>query len=90
MPKQTIIVKKAIAPTRKEAEKIARRFADRIYTSRYDKRIKAWRFRQRPPDCFVEENSYGQKCIPLRGVKNSVCIVYARLKRGAAKRRACR
>lgn len=45
--KQTIIIHKSIAKTRMEAEKIARRYADRIYTSRETKNT--YRFRQIPP-----------------------------------------
>ena len=86
---QTVTVKKAIAETRGEAQTIAEKFADRIYTSRYDKPRREWRFRQRPPDCFVER-TYGQKCINYKGVKNSVCMVYAKLKKTAKKRKACR
>lgn len=86
---QTVVVKKALAKTRAEAKKIAEKFADRIYTSRYDEPRKEWRFRQRPPDCFLER-SYGQKCINYGGVRNGVCLVYAKFKKSARKRKACR
>lgn len=86
---QTVVVKKEVAKTRAEARKIAEKFAERIYTSRFDEPRQEWRFRQRPPDCFVER-SYGQKCVDYRGVKNGVCMVYAKLKKNARKRKACR
>lgn len=80
--KQTILVAKAAAPTRKAAERMARRHADRIYTSRETKTF--WRFRQRPPGCF----SGGFKQVRIRGGK--VQILYGTLKKGAEHRRACR
>lgn len=87
--KQTIVVKEAVARTRKGAENVAKKFADRIYTSRFDKARREWRFRQRPPGCFVP-NTYGQKCIRQKGVEKGVCIVYATLKKGAKRRKACK
>ena len=86
---QTVIVKQAVARTRKQAAKVVRKLGKRTHTSRFDRRLKAWRFRQRPPSCF-EESSYGQKCFNKRGVKNGVCLVYARFGRGAKKRKSCR
>lgn len=86
--KQTVIVRKSAAPTRKAAEKLARRHADRIYTARETE--KSWRFRQRPPDCFVRRKrglSFRTFCVPP---DRSVCIVYGELKKGAEKRKACR
>ena len=82
--KQSVIVRKTLARTRAQAERIARRHADRIYTSREQKG--EWRFRQRPPDCFVE-NTFRRFCVPPKG---EVCIVYGRLKPGAERRKACR
>lgn len=87
--KQTIVVKEAVARTREAAKKIARKFADRLYTSRFDEARKEWRFRQRPPSCFVQ-NTYGQKCIRQKGVEKGVCIVYATLKKGAKRRASCK
>jgi hypothetical protein len=82
---QTVLVKKSAAPTRAAAEKLARPHADRIYTSREDKNY--WRFRQRPPGCFTEGPfTYTTKCIR----NGKVCLVYARLKKGAEARKACR
>lgn len=83
--KQTVIVKKTAAPTRREAGRIARRFADRIYTSRYDRARREWRFRQRPPGCFVK-STFRTWCKPGK----DVCVVYGRLKKGAEKRSSCR
>lgn len=85
---QTVIVKKTVAPTRADAKRLVKdHFKKRTYTSR--ETPTTWRFRQRPPDCFKPKD-YGQKCIPIRGVKNGVCLVYATLKRGARKRKSCR
>lgn len=81
--KQTVIVKKASAATRKAAEKIARRHADRIYTSR--ETTDSWRFRQRPPSCFVR-GTLRMFLLP----NGKVIIVYGTLKTGAEKRKACR
>jgi len=82
---QTVLVKKSAAPTLKEARKLARQHADRIYTSREEKNT--WRFRQRPPACFTGGPfSYTTKCIR----NGKVCLVYARLKKGAEARKACR
>jgi hypothetical protein len=79
--KQTVIVKKSAAKTRSRAAKVAKKYADRIYTSRETKNV--WRFRQRPPSCF----SGGMRtwCKPDK----SVCVVYGTLKSGASKRKAC-
>ena len=57
MPKpnlQTVIVSKDVARTRAKATKVARKFANRIYTSRETKT--SWRFRQRPPKDFVQKS----------------------------------
>lgn len=80
--KQTILVSKAAAPTREEAERIARRHADRIYTSRETANF--WRFRQRPPGCFTG----AFRSEKIRNGK--VILVYGTLKKGAEKRRSCR
>lgn len=81
--KQTVIVKKSVAKTRSAAAKVAKKHADRIYTSRETKDV--WRFRQRPPGCF-QEGSMRTWCKP----GNGVCIVYGTLKKGAEKRKACK
>jgi hypothetical protein len=83
--KQTVLVKKTAARTRAAAAKLARRHADRIYTARETKNY--WRFRQRPPDCFVKGRRFRTFCIPPG---RSVCVVYGRIRKGAEKRRACR
>lgn len=80
--KQTVLVSKAAAPTRAAAERIARRHADRVYTSRETENF--WRFRQRPPNCF----SGGFRQVRIRGGK--VQILYGTLKKGAKRRKACR
>lgn len=53
--KQTIIVNKKVAKTRKQALKKAKPHADRIYTSR--ETSQSFRFRQRPPKDF-NSNSF--------------------------------
>jgi len=73
---QTVIISKEIAATRDEATLIARRFANRIYTSRGTKT--SWRFRQRPPDDFVKSSFRTFKVPDFEGVT----LVYGRLKRG--------
>lgn len=80
MPKQTVIVRKSRARTRTQAEKLARKYADRIYTSRETKT--SWRFRQRPPSCFLTMRTV---CFD-----NGVCLVVGKLKRGARSKRGCR
>lgn len=82
---QTVLVRKSAAPTLEAAKKLARPHADRIYTSRETKNY--WRFRQRPPGCFTE-GPYTYKTECIRGGK--VCLVYARLKKGAQERKSCR
>lgn len=79
---QSVIVKKSHprARGRASAAHVARKFADRIYTSR--ETGTSWRFRQRPPDCF---SSMKTVC-----PKPDVCLVTGRLKRGARSRRSCR
>lgn len=80
MPKQTVIVQKSAAKTRAKAAKLARKYADRIYTSR--ETSTSWRFRQRPPDCFLTMKTV---CF-----KDGICLVVGKLKRGACSRRSCR
>lgn len=80
---QTVLVRKFAAPTRSKAVQLARQHADRIYTSRETR--KSWRFRQRPPACFVPE-SFRTKCIR----DGKVCLVYGELAKGASKRKGCR
>lgn len=84
---QTVTVRKEVAPTRKGAERLVREyFKKRTYTSR--ETTNTWRFRQRSPECF--SRFFGQKCIPIKGVKNGVCLLYGKLKKGASKRKSCR
>lgn len=86
---QTVLVKKKLATTRKGAKQIVRELKYRTYTIRGTKNV--WRLRQRPPDCFVtEKGSYGTKCFDRFGVKRGVCLVFATLKKGAKRRKACR
>lgn len=80
--KQTVLVSKAAAPTRSAAERIARRHADRIYTSRETKNF--WRFRQRPPSCFTGRF----RAEKIRDGK--VILVYGILRKDAERNRACR
>ena len=70
---QTIIVSKAVAPTREAAKTLARKHARRIYTSRETKT--SWRFRQRPPEDF-DVRSFRTFKIPGEGVS----LVYGDLK----------
>ena len=84
---QTVTVKKTLAPTRKKAERIVRNMKKRTYTSR--KTPNQWRFRQRPPDCF-RKDGYFTKCFEKGGVQKGVCLVFAQLKRGSERRKACR
>ena len=84
---QAVTVKKTLAPTRKKAERIVRKMKKRTYTSR--ETPNQWRFRQRPPDCF-RKDGYFTKCINKGGVPKGVCLVFAQLKRGAERRKACR
>lgn len=77
MPKpnlQTVIVSKDVAKTRAKATKVARKFANRIYTSRETKN--SWRFRQRPPKDF-DQKSF--RTFPVPGEKG-VSLVYGTLK----------
>ena len=77
MPKanlQTVIVSKDVARTRAKATKVARRFANRIYTSRETKT--SWRFRQRPPKDFVQKSF---RTFPVPGEKG-ISLVYGQLR----------
>jgi len=71
--KQTILVSKKIAKSIIEATKIARRYADRIYTSRETENF--YRFRQRPPEDFIEGSYKTNK------VGNGIYIIYGELKK---------
>lgn len=75
--KQTVLVSKKAAPTRAAAERMAREYADRIYTSRETANF--WRFRQRPPACFLGS----LKSRRIRSGK--VVLVYGNLKKGACR-----
>lgn len=83
---QAVLVRKALAPTRRKAASIVRSMGHRTYTSRETKNV--WRFRQRPPACF--KGTYGTHCIDKGGVKNGVCLIYANLAPDARSRRSCR
>ena len=72
---QTIIVSKDLAPTRSKAERIARRYANRIYTSR--ETSGSFRFRQRPPKDFKKKSF---RSFPLPN-EPGVVLVYGDLKR---------
>lgn len=78
---QTILVSRKLAPTRKKAEAIARKYANRLYTSRKTKEF--WRFRQRPPTCF--SGDYKSKAIE----DGAIVFVYATLKKDAMGRKIC-
>lgn len=71
---QTVIVTKKVAKTRAAATKVARKYANRIYTSRETKNT--WRFRQRPPDEFKKGTFRTFKIPDVEGVS----LVYGDLK----------
>lgn len=72
---QSVIVSKDVAKTRARATKVAREYANRIYTSR--ETSTSWRFRQRPPTDFVK-GSFRTFSIPE---EDGVSLVYGELKR---------
>jgi len=69
--KQSIIIDKDYKPDRNEAKEYARKFADRIYTSRGTKT--QWRFRQRPPHLFIPGSFRHAK------IKPGVSIIYGQI-----------
>ena len=71
--KQTIIVKKTVAKTRKQAAALAKPHAERLYTSR--ETSQSFRFRQRPPEDFKP------KTFKTIQVEPGVSIVIGKLKR---------
>ena len=71
--KQSIIISKEYAKTRKRAKEIAKRYADRIYTIR--ETSTSWRFRQRPPSDFVKGSFRTAK------ITKDISIVYGELKK---------
>jgi len=71
---QTVIVTKKVAKTRAAATKVARKYANRIYTSRETKNT--WRFRQRPPEDFDKKTFRTFKIPDVEGVS----LVYGDLK----------
>jgi len=75
---QTVIVPKKLAASRSKATKLARRHANRIYTSR--ETGQSYRFRQRPPTDFVKSS--------FRTVKlpDGISLVYGKLKPSAIKK----
>lgn len=72
---QTVIVSKKVAKTRAGATKVARKYANRIYTSRETKT--SWRFRQRPPKDFVQKSF---RTFPVPG-SPGISLVYGTLKK---------
>ena len=72
---QTVIISKELASTRAKAERIARKHANRIYTSRETKG--SFRFRQRPPGDF---NKKSFRSFPLPH-EPGIVLVYGKLKR---------
>lgn len=76
---QTVIVSKKTAKTRKAAERVAREFANRIYTSR--ETATSWRFRQRPPEDFRKGSFRTKK------IDGGVSLVYGTLKPSARKKK---
>lgn len=74
---QTIIVSKSIAGTLRSAERLARPYARKIYTSR--ETGSSWQFRQRPPSDFVKKSSR----LVLLPDEPGVVLVYGKLKRSA-------
>jgi len=80
---QTVIVR--ISPTiiaMEDAEEVARRYADRMYTVRVTPT--SFRFRQRPPECFVKGS------FRTKRMSEAVSIVYGRLKPSFSKKRSCK
>lgn len=87
MPKdnlQTVIVSKSRTKSRSKAEKIARKHASRMYTSRETK--SSFRFRQRPPKDFVE-GSFRTFQVPD---EEGVSLVYGDLKKNPSIAREAR
>jgi hypothetical protein len=69
--KQSIIIDKSYEPDREKAQEHARKFADKIYTSRGTST--QWRFRQRPPGLFVPGSFRHAK------IKPGVSIIYGQI-----------
>ena len=82
---QTIIVSKKIAKSRAAAERIARSYANRMYTSRETKT--SWRFRQRPPEDFRKGSFRTKKILDEKGKAIGVSLVYGTLKRQKKKKK---
>ena len=81
--KQTIVVR--ISPSivaLEDAEEVARRYADRLYTVRVTST--SFRFRQRPPECFVKGS------LRTKRVSEAVSIVFGRLKPSMVRKRSCK
>lgn len=72
MAKQTVIINKSLATDRKSAKGLAKMYADRLYTAR--ETGPSFRFRQLPPDKFVEGTFRTFK------PKEGVAVVYGQLK----------
>ena len=70
--KQSILVSKKIAKSREEAKRIARKYADRIYTIRETENY--YRIRQRPPEDF--KGGYR-----TQKVANGIYIVWGNFKK---------
>lgn len=80
--KQTVIVKKTVAKSRKAARRIAKSHVDRLTKS--DETGSSFRFVQRPTSCFIP-GTYRTAVLP-----SGVSIVYGVLKRGSQRRKACK
>ncbi len=65
-----------------EAAELAFPYADRIYTARETKGV--FRFRQRPPSCFVKGTIWTQT------INDRVSVIMGRLKKGMEKKRGCK
>lgn len=80
--KQTVLVKKTSARTRRAARRAVKPYVDRI--SKVEETGSSFRFVQRPVSCFVK-GSYRTAMLP-----NGVSFIYGVLKRGAQNRKACK
>lgn len=69
--KQSILVSKNIAQERDDAKEVARKFADKIYTSRGTS--KTWRFRQRSPKLFIPGS------FRVAHIKPGISIIYGQI-----------
>jgi len=81
---QTVIVSKdhPEVETFEDAVAVARDYADRIYTSR--ETSTSFRFRQRPPSCFVKGTFWQESPEP------GVFLTYGILRPGMTKKASCK